>query len=90
MGLIFASFKAIKELENDRVTKESLALARFAADYFAPKSENGTIDIWRYLPFSGSQAKPRLPITAEEEAIIRSCLNQLPSKFYPLYFEDFG
>lgn len=82
--------KSLKELENERLTKKSLPLARFAADYFNSKSKDGKIDIWRYLPFGESKIKPRLPITAEEEAIIRSCVDQIPAKFYQLYFEDFS
>ena len=90
MGLILASLEAIKKIENDRITKNSFALARFAADYFfSKKSEDGEIDIWRYLPFGNSEIKPKLPITAEEEEIIRNCIDQLPAKFYQLYFEDF-
>lgn len=90
VGLIFASLEALKKLENKRITKESFAVARFAVDYFGSKSEKNEIDLWRYLPFNDLQSKPSLPITAEEEKIIRDCVEQIPAKFYQLYFEDFG
>lgn len=90
VGLIFASLSTLKKLENERITKESLTLARFAADYFASKSQNSQIDIWRYLPFSDLDTKSKLLITSEEERIIRSCVDRIPAKFYQLYFEDFA
>lgn len=89
-GLIFASITAIREIENERISKQSFALAQFATDYFASKMSESKIEVSRYLPFSKLSIKPKLPITEEEERIIRACADKIPAKFYGLYFEDFG